>query len=153
MSNPVKLTLYILLALIAGVSAFFAIGQWKSVMDRPPVESELERIDSESTPPMVVTEQNASAESVTNLTDTNAMAAALPETGGTNTTGAVDTAATINPPAAEATAAAEPREENLEDVDVSVPTALGGRGNTEGKKSRVGLWSGMFLLSLVGLQV
>lgn len=158
MSNTVKLTLYVFLAVLAGISGFFALGQWKSVMDRPPVESELERIENEPasarpTPQDAAAGTNAPGESsITNSTATNSTALTGVESEVTNGVPPAETAAATN---ATATSAITPdrQEENLEDVDVSVPTALGGRGNPEEEPSRIGLWSGLFLLSLVGLAI
>lgn len=153
MTNPVKLTLYVVLAILAGVSGFFASGEWRAVMDRPvPETQELERIEPGNT---AVGRSNSEAlptqGSATDEPGTNAVAENGENTG-TNGSAAAVGSGTTNDPAI-APSSASKKDENLEDVDVSVPTALGTRTASDGKPSRIGLWSGVFLLSLVGLAI
>ena len=150
MSNTLKLSIYVILLILAGISGFFAISQWKSVMDRPRGDSDLERIEAEPVRAPGTGETAASeagTNTVTNLAGTNAVSA-VAEVGTNGLAQAVETNA---PPVEAKTAEAE--EENLEDVDVSVPTALGGRAGTEDKPGRMGLWSAVFLLSILALAI
>ena len=146
MTHPVKLTLYVILILLAAVSGFYASKEWKAVMNRSaPEVSELESIEPESPATPTTNAAVENPEAVTNDTATNVLETA-PE-GVTNEVG--QAGETTN----EAVAATAPKkEENLEDVDVSVPTALGNRTGRD-RESRIGLWSGVFLLSVVGLAI
>lgn len=151
MTNPVKITLYVVLAILAGISGFFAFKEWNAVMNRPiPEVSELERIEPENPPPENSTVQT-NPDVATNITETNAVSSGSGLTGETNEAATLGEPGATNQPPAEAPARG--KEENLEDVDLSVPTALGGRTGADRKQSRIGLWSGVFLLSVVGLAI
>lgn len=147
MSNTVKITLYVVLIVLASVSGFFALAQWKAVMDRPrDGTTELERIEPERPNPAV----NASVDpAATNLSTTN-LASAGVTNGFANSAGSNENGAGTNTVSV-TSAPPEAAEQNLENVP-GVATALGSRGPASEKEGgKIGFWSGMFLLSLVGL--
>ena len=151
MSHPVKIVLYVVLAILAGVSGYFAYGEWTAVMNRPiPEISELERIEPENEPADAPGTNVTQGMVGTNGVGTNLVNPDVDGESGTNLTGALADPGATNQ--AEQPAAQAGREENLEDVDVSVPTALGSRTGAS-KQRRIGLWSGVFLLSVVGLAI
>lgn len=153
MNNTVKIGLYIGLVILAAVSGFFSMSRFSQMMnaDRT-IDVEIEKEKP------AATENPATAPLVTNPPDTNLVitnAEILTNLGAVATNLANEIAAAgTNAPAvaatnqpAEAVAATGESEAQTE-----IPTALSGRtGTKSGKKGGVGLWMGVFVLSLVGL--
>ena len=147
MSNPLKLTLYLVLVILASVSGYFAFQGFSRLMNKGERTSELERIDREVPAPAAtavnepgtVPTNNVPASEVTNTNGTvltNEVAAST----NVEAAGTVETNLAVESPAATPPSGAE----------VVVPTALGTPAAEEGG-SRMGLWFGIFLFSVLGL--
>lgn len=150
MSNQVKIILYVVLVLLASISGYYALTNFGRMMDRAGNRaSELEQIEPETRP---ATEEPAPAPAqiATNLTATNAVS-------GTNVA-AVSNALNLltNTPAEGATntndAATAQVSAPVETAN-PIPSASGAStGKTKAPGGgRVGLWTGIFLISIIGL--
>jgi len=162
MSNSVKVTLYALLVLLAGISGYFALSNFGLLMSRAAERhSDLEQIEPERRPPTESTE-NAAATSTpatniaaapggTNESSTNIVAAVTNVTAVTNaavTNATTEVAATTN-------ALTNVVSSNLASTAPEKKPTRAARAKvkiTEAKSSgHIGVWMGVFVLSLVGL--
>ena len=145
MSNQIRIPLYIVLVLLAGISGYFALTNFGKMMDRAADRtSALEQIEPETKPPFeevapeTIATTNPATAAGTNALDTNAVAAA---------TNAV-------PPTTDTNIAATPAQSAP--AEAEVPTALSGASKTKagGKGGgRIGIWMGLFVVSLVCLGI
>ena len=148
MSNRIKIPLYIALALLAGISGYFAFSNFGKMMDRASERhSGIDQIEPNHTPaasdpapePSPGTNDAAQALGTNDVTDTNVIAATTNAPAiDTNTSAAADSSA--EPPAS---------------ASQEIPTALNIGGGNAGRQSggggRIGLWVGVFVVSLIGL--
>ena len=148
MSNPLKLTLYVVLVILASVSGYHAFQGFARLMNKGERTSELERIDREERPAPAQPAPEAVTAGSTNVPQSEAANTNLPEA-------ASGLAVSTNSEAAAAIETNAPAEE-LEAVQTeaapSVPTALGKPAAEEGG-SRMGLSLGVFLISILGLGI
>ena len=156
MTNPVKVVLYAVLVLLAGISGYFALTSFGQLMSRAGDRmSELERIEPERKIPADSTPEQSSAA-------TNEIPAASGETNATILTNLLTTTnsavATKNTASVEtnviAPTSSDPKMAAEKD-NSAVPTALSagsarGGGGTKGR-GRIGLWTGVFVVSLIAL--
>lgn len=142
MSNHLKISLYVLLVIIAGVSGYIALTNFGRMMDRAGDRtSDLEQIEPERKP---ATEETApetapastNATAGTNLTTTNAVA---------TLTNSVTAPADTN-----AAAPAETASATTESPEVTTALKVGSGGGGSGG-TRIGLWTALFLVSVIGL--
>ena len=154
MSNPVKIILYVVLILVASISGYYALANFGRMMDRAGNRtSELEQIEpnrketAEAAPEEIAAPTNpAVATKAPEGTNVNAVANALNLL--TNQ-GASETATNTN-----AVAAVEPAP--TAEASTEVPTAMstGATAKGQGKApggGRIGLWTGLFFLSIIPL--
>lgn len=138
MNSSVKLALYILLAVLAGISGYYALANFGRLMERSGERhSALEQIEPERPIPAdtAPAETNAAAAGKTN------------SVASTNAAGAVTNLAATN--AAGTNVASGPGAGESEAVPAAGAIATdGAKPKTTG---RLGLWTGLFILSLVGL--
>jgi TolA-binding protein len=132
MTNRVRIPVYIVLVILAGLSGYFALTNFGKIMDRAADRNAgVDQIEPERKPAVVETDPGTNAApqtnaaGLTNSIETNALAAA------TNTNSAVAAESTNEAPAMGATSTA------------------GKTGETSRGGGRVGLWLGVFVLSLV----
>ncbi|MDX1950652.1 MAG: tetratricopeptide repeat protein [Verrucomicrobiota bacterium] len=147
MNTGVKLTLYVVLSLLLLISGYFFFAGFKQAMTRNEAKnSTLEEVE----PAPVSTEM-----AVTNLVETNAPVS----------TAKVSNIVETNLPFALTNAAAVTVSSNSKasqpvivqtNMEPKVPNALGGTespGVEKKKSSSMGLWTGLFLLSVIGLGI
>lgn len=154
MSNPVKIVLYAVLVILATVSGVFALKSFGKMMDRAGRDTtELERIEPErredtnasaafATNTVAAAETNSPLE--TNATSAQPMTNTVAVEASTNATESITTEASSTPATTNAISPPVTTEANS-------PTALAGRGASSGGKSRIGIWVGLFVISVVGL--
>lgn len=152
MSNQFKIILYVLLAIIAGVSGYFALTNFGRMMDRAGNRtSELEQIEPErkpeetlveSTPAPTATSRAASDQPMGTNVAAVSNALSLLTNQATSAATNTNTVATVTNPPVETTATTE------------VPTAAGTARKQTAKApggGRIGLWSALFIISIIGL--
>jgi TolA-binding protein len=154
MSNSLKVSLYAVLILIASVSGYFALVNFGRMMARAgDRHSELEQIEPERRPASETTDSG----STTNLTDTNTAAAAATNLSAQATnlvsnvetnTNTVAAASTTNGPAPSSMTNTEPAT-----AAEAVPPPVASPSKTAAPKggSHLGLWTALFVGSLIGL--
>lgn len=162
MNNAVKIGIYITLVIVAAISGFFSMSRFKQMMntDRT-IEVEIEPEKSTpsgpspevppptNTAPAGSNQVSTNAGVLTNLPGLATNMANQVAAQGTNLS--TSPALTNTPPPATETVAA-PEETKTDETEI--PTALAGRtSKPEGKKGGVGLWTALFVLSLVGLGI
>lgn len=151
MSTQVKIILYAMLVILAGVSGFFALSNFGRIMDRAGNRtSELEQIEPEtrSSEPVVPpaespADTNLGSTAVTISTNIAAVSNAPPLLTNQVATSPTETnaiAGVTNPPIEPAA----PTDE--------IPTAAGSTTTTKAPGGgRIGLWTALFILSIIGL--
>jgi TolA-binding protein len=149
MSNGAKLGIYLALALLAGVSGFFAFARFKSLINTSRFQGvETENAETNSaevaaTSSVPVIQTNSATTNLTNIVETNAPALAAAVTNATNA---------VIAPASTNNAGATTFEEKSGKTGGTVATALGsGSIGPKKKGGRMGVWMGIFVLSVAGL--
>lgn len=156
MSNHLKISMYVLLVIIAGISGYYALTNFGRMMDRAGDRtSDLEQIEPERKPaveqPVLDPAATNTAAATTNATNIagNAPTNAVAATGQT-----LGTPAGTNAVAAAEPAPAETTPAEITPAEPEVPTALSvnpGGGGKSGGGTRIGLWTALFFVSVIAL--
>lgn len=148
MSNRIKIPLYIALALLAGISGYFAFSNFGKIMDRASERhSGIDQIEANPSPtatdpvPEPASGTNAAVPDpgINEISDTNIVASA------TNAP-AIDTNT-----AATADSSAEPAASAAPEVPTALNIGGANTGPQPGGGGRIGMWIGIFVVSLIGL--
>ncbi len=153
MSSPVKLTLYLVLAVLAGVSGYFALSNFSRMMARAGERtSDLELVEPERKPAEGTDADAASTNAAADLTATNAAVTNLAATVTTN----ASVAAGTNSPASRAATGTNQnagvasgnakKAKNKPSAAASTP----GQPTSE-KGGRIGVWAALFVVSILAL--
>lgn len=153
MNSPIKLVLYVVLVILACISGVFASRNFKAMMNRTPTRG-LDEEENKAKTPVPATATNL--ETTIKSSDTNS----IPSTNNVETNATI-TSNTTTEAATNAVTGAEVKENPADTVtkpepkkEEEVQTALGGRGGKDsGKKGGIGLWTGVFVLSVIGIGI
>jgi tetratricopeptide (TPR) repeat protein len=149
MSNSVKVAFYTVLVLLAGVSGYFALSSFRQLMNRSSERgSDLEQIEPErKTPAEETPGTNAAANAPTNAANSAAITAVSTNASGSNAVAASGSSTNAN---AAGTNAQQAAPEPPAPTALAVPAAAKLQPHKPGS-TRIGLWSALFVISLIGI--
>ena len=153
MSNSLKVTLYAVLVLLASISGYFALSNFGRIMSRAGERhSDLEQVEPERKPadsPTETTETAATNAAMTNtlssLLSTNTTSATSNATSAASTSASNQVASTVTTEPTNAPPAAKRAARK------SLAAKAGAKAQEAKESGHVGLWLGVFVISLIGL--